>query len=162
MVEMLLTAFIMAVGLMGLTMLQAMTFRGQASSGNQAVAVQLANQVLDRAAMIGRNSLDCARNGIAPPVVVPNFFNGNTPVVLIFSHDGERVPPGVQPAFFTATSTALTAAGAGAAGVVNPVKGLGGIAQLTVVVQWTDTTAANGTPVNRSVTIQRQINYATS
>jgi hypothetical protein len=162
MVEMLMAAFILAIGILGLAVLQTFSLRGQTASVNQAVAVQVANRVLDQAEMLGRNSINCARAGIAPPAPPVNYFDPGIPVVLRFGNTGQQVPPAAAPVVFTATSSAVTAAGPGAPGVVAPVPRLGGIALLTVVVTWAEAAKAGNSFLNRTVTLQRQVNYATS
>ena len=151
MIEMLIAAAIMAIGLLGLCMLQTFVLRSRAGSSNQAVAIQVAEQVLDQAENIGRNSVFCSHNGYTVPVAATNYFSG-TAVALTYTSTGL---PGA-PAFFTATCTATTAPAAGT-GVVTPVAQIGGVALVQVVVTWTETA---GNP--RNVTLTRQIQYATN
>lgn len=54
MVEMLMAAFILAIGILGLTMLQTMSLRTARGGQNLRIAVQLAEQVMDQTELEGR------------------------------------------------------------------------------------------------------------
>jgi Tfp pilus assembly protein PilV len=154
MVEMLMAAFIMAVGLLGLAMLQTYSMRAQAGSSNQGVAVQLGEQILDEAENLGRNSVMCAHNGFTVPAPATNYL-GAAPVVQTFTNTGVAGAP----VFFTATSTATLAA---SPGVVTAVSQIGGIAMVQVVVSWSETLSTTGGALPRTVTLYRRIEYATN
>lgn len=55
-VEMLLTAFILAVGIMGLTLLQVMAMKGARGGSSLSTAIQVGEDVLDRIELEGRLS----------------------------------------------------------------------------------------------------------
>lgn len=54
MVEMLMAAFILGIGILGLTMLQTMSLRATRGSQNLGIAVQLAEQLMDEVELEGR------------------------------------------------------------------------------------------------------------
>jgi len=56
MVEMLMTAFILAIGILGLSMLQVMSMKASRGSRSLTTAVQVAEQVMDRVELEGRLS----------------------------------------------------------------------------------------------------------
>ena len=66
--EMLLVAFILGVGLLGLAALQTMGIRGYASSRERDAAAYLAGNVLDTLAAEGRIAQACRENGSVSPV----------------------------------------------------------------------------------------------
>lgn len=149
-----MAAFIMAVGLLGLAMLQTYSMRAQAGSSNQGVAVQLGEQILDEAENLGRNSVMCTHNGFTVPAAATNYL-GAAPVVQTFTNTGVAGAP----VFFTATSTATLAA---SPGVVTAVSQIGGIAMVQVVVSWSETLSTTGGALPRTVTLYRRIEYATN
>ena len=158
MVEMLMAAFIMAVGILGLTMLQTYSIRSQTSGKSVDIAVQVAQQILDQAEMLGRNSVVSSRAGVAPPTLSPNYF-GTAAITQTFSAAGLPVATG---AYFTAVITPTTVPGATATGVVAPITGMGGIALLSVTVSWTESVSGAGATTTRNLTLNRRINYANS
>ncbi len=152
-----MAAFIMAVGILGLTMLQTFSIRSQTSSKSVDLAVQVAQSILDRAEMLGRNSLVSARSGVTPPTLNPNYF-GTSTITQTYSAAGLPVATG---AYFTAVITPTTVPGAGAVGVVAPIAGMGGVAIVSVTVSWTESVKGAAT-TTRNLTLSRRINYATS
>ena len=158
MIEMLMAAFILAIGLLGLALLQTYTFRSQAGSGSLQMATLVAKQALEQIEMLGRNSLLCSQSGVTPPVNNPSYFSGATHTSY-FNYQGH--PVAQAQGFFTVTQNAVIATG-GANGVIAPIPGLGGIAAVTVTVTWSETVTAAQTPIVRKVTLNRRINYATS
>jgi Tfp pilus assembly protein PilV len=160
MIELLMAAFVMAIGILGLTMLQLFAIKGQTGAGSQTVATSVAERILEQAEMAGRNSLICSRFSQAIPALNPNYFASGTPNLSYYTNTG-AVLPNPTGAYFTATATAVTANGAGNPGVAAPITGLGGAAQITVVVTWTESVRGAST-TSRSVTISRLVNYATS
>ena len=60
MVEMLMTAFILAIGLLGLAMLQVMAMRAASGSRNLSIAMELAGEVMDQVDLEGRLTYDNA------------------------------------------------------------------------------------------------------
>ena len=159
MIEMLMAAFILAIGILGLAMLQTYTFRVQGGSASQGKAIYIGQDMLEQAEIIGRNSIILSRAGTKPPVPTSNPF-GTTSVVQTYNYSGQPITSGT--AYFTGTSTATTTVATSNPGVVAPIKGLGGIAIVTVVVTWSEATNASKTAINRSVTLTRRIGYATA
>lgn len=154
MIEMLMAAFILAIGILGLTMLQVYSLRSQTSGKSIDIAVQVAQRILDEAEMLGRNSVVTSRAGVTPPTLVPNYF-GTAALTQYFDTTGGKT---AAASYFTAVITPTTAAGTG---IVAPIAGLGGIAMLSVTVTWTEAVA--GTQARtRNLTLNRRINYATS
>lgn len=156
MVELLIAAAILAVGILGLTMLQTFALSSGGGSANQMVAIQVAEQVLDQVENVGRNSVFCTHNNFTVPAPAPNYWGG--PITQTFTNAGTAGAP----AFYTAVITPITAAGAANPGVVNPIQGIGGVAQVKVVVSWSEQLKATGALSTRSVTLYRRIGYATS
>ena len=72
-IEMLLVAFILGIGLLGLAALQTMGIRGYAGSREKDAAAYLAGSVLDTLAAEGRMLQACRENGSTSPV---NRFSG--------------------------------------------------------------------------------------
>ena len=159
MVEMLLAAFILAIGILGLAMLQTYAFHSQAGSTAVATAVQISGQILDQADMAGRNSVLCSQTSIALPAMNPAWFGGAN-IVTTYNYSGLAVPPNPGPAFFTATTLA-TITPTLTNGVVTPIQYLGGMANVATTVSWTDGTNQAGAGIARTVTLTRRINYAT-
>jgi len=156
MVEMLMATFILAIGILGLAMLQTYALRSQTGSKSLDTAVQVGQRILDQAEMLGRNSVNTSRAGVTPPTLNPNYF-GTAAFTQLYDYSGLLVTAN---GYYTATITPVTTAGAAAPGVVNPIQGIGGIAMVTVVLQWTESLKGNNTPSTPTVTLFRRINYA--
>ena len=94
MVEMLMAAVILAIGILGLAMLQTYTFAAQRGNGSLGNAVQVAQQVLDQAEMVGRNSIMCSQSGMTQPAITATYFGG-TQVKTYYNYSGQPVttPP---------------------------------------------------------------------
>ena len=79
MIEMLLTAFILAVGILGLALLQTMSLRAVGGSKNLTMAVQLAEQMMDQVEQEGRLTYNNAAPGsgfaTAPTLTGLQFYN---------------------------------------------------------------------------------------
>ena len=157
MVELLMAAVILAIGILGLAMLQTYTFAAQHGNSSLSTAIQVAQQVLDQAEMVGRNSVICSQSGTAQPTLTTTY-SGATQVKAYFNYSGQPVTTGP---YYTAVLTANTAASS-APGVVVPVSKFGGIALMQVVVTWTEGFGPGNKAVTRNVTLNRRINYATS
>ncbi len=158
MVEMLMAAFIMAIGLLGLALLQTMSLRATAGSKWATSAILVAERVLDQAEALGRNSLLCSRTGSTVPNLGATTYNYfGTPSTQYYRNDG-TTDAAVTAAngFFTVTFTPAPT------DVVVPVAGVGGIKMITVIVQWNEGVTASSAVVTRNVTLSRRISYATS
>jgi len=160
MVEMLMTAFILAVGILGLTMLQTMSLKASRGSQSLTTAVLVAEQVLDQADFEGRLSwLNLTNSNQAAPTLadLPNLryltipaggqfvqtFNVRGGAVIVGSPD-----PLVSTPFFTVTTTRMPS---GAAAIT------GGISDVNVRVQFSDGVDANNAPIPRTVSLTRRI-----
>lgn len=150
MIEMLVAAFMTAIGILGLTTLQTMSMRSRTGSKSLTTAVLVGQGILDQAEALGRNSLLCARNSAPVPTLSPNYF-GAGPPSQYYNFDGTA---GTAGAYFTVNITTDD--------VVTPVSKFGGIKLLTVDVLWSETLNATGTAVPRHAIISRRIAYATS
>jgi Tfp pilus assembly protein PilV len=149
MIEMLVAAFILAVGTLGLAMLQTMALRSNAGTGSRNSAVLVASRVLDQAEAVGRNSVLCARSGNTPPTLSPTYFGAA--FTQYYQFDGTYT---ATSGYYTVTVTPTD--------VVTPVAGVGGIKLLTVLVSWTEALDKSGTAIPRTMTLSRRISYATS
>lgn len=150
MVEMLMAAFILAIGILGLTMLQTLALHSNAGSKSMTSAIQVAEKVMDQAEALGRNSLLWARSGQTPPTTInPNYFGTAT----ITSYAKFNGASSSTPDYFTVTITPTV--------VDAEYAGIGGLKLITVEVRWHESLDASGVPINRSVVISRRISYAT-
>jgi prepilin-type N-terminal cleavage/methylation domain-containing protein len=160
MIEMLMTAFVLAIGLLGLCMLQAMSLRASRGSRSLETAVQVAQGVLDQVEMEGRLSWNnlTDTNAASTPANLPNLiyipigvggsltqtFNlqGNTPITT-------STDPTVSNPFFTAVTTHVDDVGSGG--------GSGQASDYSVTVTFADTVTAAQAPQQRQVTLNRRI-----
>lgn len=158
MVEMLLAAFIMAIGLLGLTVLQTMSVKVTTSGRTLSTAVLVAEGVLNEIETNARNSLLYRRS--SPPTTLPtNLVSFHKPPKTTYNFAGRPSvgdPVDSNP-FFTVTVQSNPAI-APDAGVANPVPGLGGLAYEVVDVEWTETPGAPA----RHVVLSRRVAYATN
>lgn len=157
MVEMLMTAFILAVGIMGLSLLQIMSLKGARGGKSLSTAVQVGDAVMDRIEMEGRLTwLNITANQYKAPAALTtlNFVDKLTLATpLTFNLKGQvPIPASTDPAesaaFFTVNM------------VRRPVSALttGKISDFTVTVTFSDTTnAATNVPITRTVTLTRRV-----
>lgn len=160
MIEMLMTAFILAVGILGLTMLQTMSLRAARGSQSLTTAVLVAEQVLDQADLEGRLSwLNLTNSNQATPTLadLPNLRYVTIPAggefVQVFNGRGSAVDaaspdPVVSTPFYTVTTTRTPSAAA---------MVTGGISDVNVRVQFADDVDANNAPIQRTVSLTRRI-----
>jgi len=156
MVEMLMTAFILAVGIMGLTLLQVMSLKGARGGRSLSTAVQVGDAVMDRIEMEGRLSWLNQTGALKVPGSLPNlqFVNKLTLTTpLTFNLKGQvPIPASTDPTEKTPYySVGMTR---------TPVSGLvtGQISDFTVVVTFADTTdPTSNAPINRTVTLTRRV-----
>jgi len=112
MIEMLITAFILAVGLLGLAMFQTMSLRASRGSRSVNTAVMVAEQIMDQAEMEGRlswlNVTDSAlTNGTLATLTNIKYLNIAAPLTEYFNSQGGPVDttsadPALNTQFFTA------------------------------------------------------------
>lgn len=160
MVEMLMAAFILAVGILGLTMLQTFSIRTASGSRGLSTAVLLAERVLDQIDADGRNSRLFAQSATVPTTTAE--FTAPIPA-RTFNYLGRPAvgdPIDATP-YFTVNVAAVTDATTGTPGVVDPPAAnprFGGVAVMTVTVLWNENPAAP----NRQVVLSRRVAYATT
>ncbi len=150
-VELLLTAFIMAVGIMGLTLLQVMALRGARGGQSLATGVQVAEMVMDQIEMEGRLSwLNLTASQAATPAALTTLkYINKVPLAdpLPFTIKGQvpvagATDPADAATFYTAV---IGQANIGTAGN-------GVISNFTVIVSFSDQANAP-----RQVRISRSI-----
>lgn len=121
MIEMLMTAFILAIGILGLSMLQVMSLRASRGSRSLTTAVQVGEAVMDQIEMEGRLSwLNITDTKHSPPTALAGLKYVNTVAgsVLIpatppdtFNIKGETPhaspDPGDALTYFTVTTTTI-------------------------------------------------------
>jgi len=163
MVEMLMTAFVLAIGLLGLCMLQTLSLRAGRGSRSLTTAVHVGNAVLDQVEMEGRLSwlnlnetnltgqsnanLNLVYIPLAPGASAPaQYFNAQGNLV-----DPTSADPTVKNNFFTVVTQHVDDVG--------NVAGIGQVSDFTVVVQFADTVNASNAPVQRSVVLTRRITH---
>ncbi len=162
MVEMLLTAFILAIGILGLSMLQVMSLRGSRGGRSLGTAVLVAEAVMDRAEMEGRLSwLNKTDSKLANPVLSTanlkyiTLVSPNGAQVDVFNIKG-RIPDPTsadlaeKATFFTATTKRSQLV----TGAIN-----GNLSDFSVVVEFQDQVDKTNTPIVRSVTLTRRITH---
>ena len=160
MAEMLMAAFIMAVGLLGLTLLQVMALRSTRGSRNLGLATLVAEQILDRAELEGRLSwLNLSTHSAATPNTATDLpglayitLAAGSPKVESFNFKGLPVvtassDPQESNAWFTVTTTRD----------ILPAATHGLLSQFTVSVAYTEAVAGDKTPLVRTVRISRVI-----
>lgn len=160
MVEMLMAAFILSIGILGVTMLQVMSLRASRGGRSLTTAVHVAEHVLDQVELEGRlawlNVTDSDYTAAKLPdslryinadgaKAVEDAFNlKGTPV------DNASTDPTENTAVFKSTVMHTDIAG--------PTTGK--ISDYTVVVTFQDDQDATNKPVNRTVTLTRRIIHA--
>lgn len=163
MLELLITAFILAVGILGLSMLQLLSLQANRGSRSMSTAVQVAEQMLDQVEMEGRLTWlnITASQYTSPPALPPlQFIDATDPVVQTYTVRGKRPNASatdiadVQP-YFTATlvraePAVATSAAAGGGQAVH---------DFTVTVEFQEGAQVNGTatPVKRTVVLSRRV-----
>jgi len=140
MIEMLMTTFVLAVGLLGLCMLQTMSLRASTGSRSLATAVHVANSVMDQVEMEGRLSW-----------LSYITAKGGT-VNASFDLQGNVCTPGAADVtlsnpYYTVTTVYVDDVGS--------AGGVGKVSDFTVTVAFSDT--VNGAAVPRQVVLTRRI-----
>ncbi|MDR3682578.1 MAG: prepilin-type N-terminal cleavage/methylation domain-containing protein [Geothrix sp.] len=160
MVEMLLTAFILAVGIMGLTMLQVMALRGARGGRSLGTAVQVGEMVMDQIEMEGRLSwLNITATQVAAPAALTTLkYINKVPLATpqTFTIKGEvPVASAPDPTDSTPFYTVVIAQN-NVGGVPGTTTGI--ISDFTVNVNFSDqVNPATGVAIPRVVTITRRI-----
>lgn len=162
MIEMLMTAFILAIGILGLSMLQVMSLKASRGSRSLTTAVQVGEKVMDQIEMEGRVSwLNITDSQYTAPTAVPALQYVNlapsTSVGLVqtFNIKGQTPQPSAPDpadsnAYFRVTSLRLpTVVGGGATG---------NMSDFMVQVVFVDIVdATTNATVPRTVTLTRRI-----
>ena len=158
MIEMLMTAFILAIGLLGLCLLQTMSLRAAQGGTSLTTAVHVSDAVMEQVELEGRMSWLNQTNAAGAVTALPKSyymalavggtlkqtFNLHGDVSLATSSD-----PTVSSKLFAVTTTRVQDVGAAA--------GSGQLSDYLVQVQFAESTAATGTPVQRTVMVTRRI-----
>ena len=159
MVEMLMTAFIMAVGILGLSMLQVMSLKASRGSRSLTTAVLVGEHVMDRAELEGRLSwLNVTDTNLAAPSLadLPTLkyitIAAGVPRVEYLNVKGGAVnaasaDPLEQTAFFTVTTSRVPFNKA-ATGMLSDVS---------VQVQFSDQVDQSSVKIPRTLTLTRRI-----
>ena len=154
-VELLVAAFIMAVGLLGLAALENVAIKSSARSRGYNTAVLVASRVLDAAETQSRQSQQVASYG-GSVTYANDYFSGN-PVVEQFTFKGQH-PDATAAAlidktpYFTATTSSANAG--------NYSGAVGKLAIVTTVVTFQEASYQGGPTVTRTITLSRTINHA--
>lgn len=150
-VEMLMTAVILAVGLLGLAMLQAVSLQSRGSSLNRTTALQVGGRVMEQVETEGRNTwLNLTDPSLAAPGNVPDllyFAGGGQPNVTQYFDDQGWPLPSAAGSVFTTVTTGVAVANGSAQG---------GLSDVTVAVTFQE--AAAGTSlVTHQVALTRRV-----
>jgi hypothetical protein len=154
MVEMLMAAFVLSVGILGVSMLQIMSLQSTRGSQSLNTASQLADQIMDQIELEGRLTMlnHSTSASLAPPAVPGLKYIGLNPPPEQFNVLGTAVVPlstdiKLKNPFFT-VSVAQNPVAAGAVGVAEDA---------TIDVLWTDTFDTTHTAIPRHVILTRRI-----
>lgn len=159
MVEMLMTAFVLSVGLLGLTVLQVMSMKSSRGSQSLNTAIQVAEQTMDQAELEGRLSwLNITDTNNATPSLadLPNIKYVNIAVAgsLVETYNVKggvtnltSPDPIEQQTFFTVTTTRAP----------QGVAVTGRLSDITVQVQFVDEVDQTGAAIPRTITLTRRI-----
>ena len=162
MVEMLMAAFIFAIGLLGLCMLQSMSIRVAAGGHNLELAVQLNDQVMDQVELEGRQSYLNANitDQTAPSALATLVYINQAQVDQYFRMPtaadidpmtGLAYPPG-KPILSTIANYMFHVQ------MTQAVTAGTGLSDVTVTTNFSDATnAVTHVPVVRNVTTTRRI-----
>ena len=157
MVEMLMTAFILAVGIMGLTLLQVMALKGARGGSSLSTAIQVAEDVLDRVELEGRLTwLNISATQLTTAGALNNLQYVNKTALdapLVFTIKG-RVPDADaqnavdSTAFYSVTMTRSN----------DSAASVGMVSDFTVTVSFSDVVnPTNNQPIIRNVRLSRRV-----
>ena len=156
MIEMLMAAFILAIGILGLTMLQVMSMRAASGSRNLSTAVQVAERIMDQIEMEGRltwlNVTDAGgTNGEVPGLK----YVGKLPLKAEETFTAKGQSPDSTAAEAVDRDPVFYATPVESALVGDAVTGK--MHDYTVTVRFVDHIDTANTPVERTVSITRRI-----
>lgn len=158
MIEMLMTAFVLSIGLLGLCMLQTMSLRAAHGGTSLTTAVHVADAVMEQVELEGRMSWLNISTASGTPGALPNLKYVSLPVggtvTQSYNLHGDvtqatSTDPSVSSQLFQVTTTRLDDAGA--------VAGAGQISDFLVQVQFAESTSSTNAPVQRTVMVTRRI-----
>jgi len=159
MIEMLITAFIMAVGILGLTMLQTMSMKASRGGKSLSSAILVGDQIMDRVEMEGRLSwlnltdTNRAKSTIVLTTDLPNLryittaTTGATGLKEYFTSKGDATTATAPDMFFTVTTKR----------VVATAVQTGRISDVTVRVQFSDSLDSSNVAIPREISLTRRI-----
>lgn len=151
-IEMLMTAFILSVGILGLSMLQVMSLKVSRGGRSLTSAVQVADHVLDQVEMEGRLTwldLTDSQYTIPSTFTTLRYVRQAAPVLDTFDINGGI--PAAPAAVFYNVSTQRT-------DLPQPNAVTGQVHDFTVTVTFSDTTnPTTHLPINRTVSVTRRI-----
>ncbi len=156
-VEMLLTAFILAVGIMGLTLLQVMAMKGARGGSSLSTAIQVGEDVLDRIELEGRLSwLNISGTQLTTPGQLNNLQYVNKTAIdppLVFTIKGQAPEADAQNAVDATAFYAVTMTRGN-----DSAASVGMVSDFTVTVSFSDVVnPANNQPIIRNVRLSRRI-----
>jgi prepilin-type N-terminal cleavage/methylation domain-containing protein len=160
MIEMLMTAFIMAIGILGLSMLQVMSLKASRGGRSLSTAVLVSEHVMDQVEMEARLSWLNATSKYnvtsladLPTLQYVSLADGGSRVEFFNSKGGPTIgnpDPADNLTYFTVTTTK-------AVFVANAAGTNGALSDIKVQVQFTDQLDQASAPVQRTVTLNRRI-----
>ena len=163
MVEMLVVALIMAIGLLGVASLQLMAIKAGSGSANITTATEIGNRLLDQVEQEGRltwlnqTSTQFTTTGTEPANLY--YFANTVPFTLSYTahndlkFDLKGATWSSGPVMFTAVLSVAQAPLAVGSSTV------GKLADVTVTINFTDT-VSNGKTITRALSLSRRIVYA--
>ncbi|WP_306600153.1 prepilin-type N-terminal cleavage/methylation domain-containing protein [Geothrix sp. 21YS21S-2] len=168
MVEMLMAAFILAIGILGLSMLQTMSLKAGRGSQSMANAVKIADRIMDQVEAEGRLSwLSITNTPLQIPETLSDLqyigqgtrYQGFGEVLdastnLVKITPVSTAPVGSKPEL---SSTVRYIATFTEANNVNNAGGIGQTSDYSVTVEFADDVNKTGTAVLRTVNIARRI-----
>ena len=165
MIEMLMAAFILAVGLLGLCMLQTLSLRASGGSRNLITGTQVADREMDQVELQGRLSwLNITNSSSGAPALTDlgaantNYLTLalNTPSAPARSYniqggviDASSADPRLRTPYFSATVTRIQDVG--------NAGGTGQMSDFTVRVTFQDAVNGQNLPILRQVSLTRRI-----
>lgn len=167
-VELLAAAFILAVGIMGLTMLQLMAIRANTSSTNMTRAVAVAERTLETVSMEGRRTMLWSSEGKAPVDGSTVFLNQGTVTQYVtaggLTFTSESAAKGSGDVYFTVTLTPgdvfLSEVKDAAGTVIQTVRNAVFTVEVTYTDQIINKSTGGTTVVPRAVRLARRVSYA--
>ena len=152
MVEMLMAAFILAIGLLGLATLQVMSLRTSSGSQNLNTAVRIADQVMDQIELEGRLGwLNITASDFVPGTLTSQYVGKGKTLYVAFDNNGKAqssVPVDTKPSGIFVATISESAQDAATTGRNS---------NFTVLVEFRDQVGRTGALISRSVTLTRRI-----